>query len=67
MEATVTLSNDTKFAQFKMTCVTNAGAGDGLPVEKLAAGYTLRFAGEDCNAKTPHYSVTQHPLIEVVE
>ena len=67
VEATVTLSADTEVAQFKMTCVKNAAAGDGTEVQKLAGGYTLRFAGEDCNAKTPHYSVTQHPLIEVVE
>lgn len=67
VEATVTLSADTEVAQFKMTCVKNAAAGDGTEVQKLAGGYTLRFAGEDCNDKTPHYSVTQHPLIEVVE
>ena len=63
----MTLSADTEVAQFKMTCVKNAAAGDGTEVQKLAGGDTLRFAGEDCNAKTPHYSVTQHPLIEVVE
>ena len=67
IEPVVTLSKNTDGAIFRMTCVSNAGAGDGLPVEILNKSHALRFAGEDCNANTPEYSVKDHPTIKVVE
>ena len=64
---TVTLSKDTEGAIFRMTAVSDCTAGEGTPVGVISASHALRFAGEDCNANTPHYSVKEHPMIKVVE
>lgn len=63
----VTLSKDTEAAIFRITATSNAGCMDGAPVTLISASHALRFAGEDCNANTPHYSVKEHPMIKVVE
>lgn len=69
VEATVTLTAEsTESAQFRLTCVSNLQSNDGVtPLTQISKSIVFRFAGESCNANTPHYSVTQHPLIEVVE
>ncbi len=69
VEATVTLTAEsTEYAQFRLTCVSNLECVDGVtPLTLINKSIVFRFAGETCNASTPHYSVTQHPLIEVVE
>jgi len=69
VEATVTLTAEsTEYAQFRLTCVSNLECVDGVtPLTLISKSIVFRFAGETCNANTPHYSVTQHPLIEVVE
>ena len=66
IEPTVTLSKDTEAAMFRMTATSNIGA-DGGAVDVITAAGALRFAGEDCNANTPQYSVTRHPIIDVVQ
>ena len=63
----VTLSKDTEAAIFRITATSDAGCMDGAPVTLINASHALRFAGEDCNANTPHYSVKEHPMIKVVE
>ena len=63
----VTLSKDTEAAIFRITATSNAGCMDGAPVTLINKSHALRFAGEDCNANTPHYSVKEHPMIKVVE
>ena len=67
IEPTVTLTNDTPCAQFRITAVSNANSESGNPVTLIDSSGALRFAGEDCNAKTPQYSVKEHPIIDVVE
>lgn len=69
VEATVTLTAEsTESAQFRLTCVSNLEVVDGVtPLTLINKSIVFRFAGESCNESTPHYSVTQHPLIEVVE
>ena len=66
IEPTVTLSKDTEAAKFRMTATSNIGA-DGTAVTVISAAGALRFSGEDCNANTPEYSVTRHPIIDVVQ
>lgn len=63
----VTLSKDTEAAIFRITATSNAGCMDGAPVTLINKSHALRFAGEDCNANTPQYSVKEHPMIKVVE
>lgn len=63
----VTLTKDTEAAMFRITAVSNAGCMDGAPVTLINKSHALRFAGEDCNANTPDYSVKEHPMIKVVE
>lgn len=63
----VTLSKDTEAAIFRITATSDAGCMDGAPVTLINASHALRFAGEDCNANTPQYSVKEHPMIKVVE
>ena len=67
IEPTVTLTSDTPCAQFRITAVANNNSESGNPVTLIDASGALRFAGEDCNEKTPHYSVKEHPIIDVVE
>ncbi len=67
IEPTVTLTSDTPCAQFRITAVANNNCESGTPVTVINASGALRFAGEDCNDKTPHYSVKEHPIIDVVE
>ena len=63
---TVTLTKDTDAAVFRITAVSNTGC-DGNAVSIINKSHALRFAGEDCNASTPEYSVKEHPMIKVVE
>lgn len=63
---TVTLTKTTDAAVFRITAVSNIGS-DGNAVTLINKSQALRFAGEDCNANTPHYSVKEHPMIKVVE
>jgi len=63
---TVTLTKDTDAAVFRITAVSNTGS-DGNAVSIINKSQALRFAGEDCNANTPEYSVKEHPMIKVVE
>ena len=67
IEPTVTLTSDTPCAKFRITAVANNNSESGNPVTLIDASGALRFAGEDCNEKTPHYSVKEHPIIDVVE
>lgn len=67
IEPTVTLTSDTPCAQFRITAVANNNSESGNPVTLIDASGALRFAGEDTNAKTPQYSVKDHPIIDVVE
>jgi len=67
IEPTVTLTKDTPAATFRITCVSNAQASDGAALTLINKSHALRFAGEDTNEATPQYSVTQHPMIKVVE
>lgn len=66
IEPTVTLSKDTDAAQFRITCTSSMGTG-GSDISVINAAWALRFAGEDCNANHPEYSVKRHPIIDVVE
>ena len=67
IEPIVTLTSDTPYARFRIKAVSNAACETGEPVTLIDTSGALRFAGEDTNAKTPQYSVKDHPIIDVVE
>ena len=69
VDAVVTLTAETKDAQFKFECVDNTMC-DGSPWGdyKVDAALELRFSGWDSTGEAnPQYAVLKRPVIEVVQ
>lgn len=69
VDAVVTLTAETKDAQFKFECVDNTWC-DGTPWGdyKVDAALELRFSGWDSTGEAnPQYAVLKRPVIEVVQ